>query len=93
MGRPRKYTNAELLERIRTLARELGRTPTCFEATPHFSVYRTRFGSWRDACIAAGIVPRAHGGSRMPPAPPKALAVVRRAEELRAYWSTRGLVA
>lgn len=56
-GRPEE----ELLDEIRRLAEELGKTPTSTEMWQkgEFSVtlYRNRFGTWNDAIRAAGLEP------------------------------------
>lgn len=57
-----EYTSAALLAHLRTLADDLGKTPTIRELTacdecPGATVYKDRFGSWNDALRAAGFEP------------------------------------
>lgn len=53
----RKYSNEYLLQRIVDEAKRLGRTPSKSEIRPDATVYRSRFGSYNNAVIAAGLVP------------------------------------
>jgi len=51
-----KYTKEGLLENIRTLNRELGRTPTSKDLTyPSISPYRKVFGSWNNVLKHVGF--------------------------------------
>lgn len=57
----RRYSDAELIGRIRRFADRLGRTPKAPEMTrahgmePSITAYQARFGSWRGALRAAGL--------------------------------------
>lgn len=56
------YSRADLLEDIRTVAAEVGGTPTLNDYREHgtasvMTIYN-RFGSWQDALAAAGYEPR-----------------------------------
>jgi len=66
-GRPREYTDADLLDAIRRLA-DGDRPPTMdtFNAQARMSTETVahRFGSWREAVAAAGLEPRPIGGYR-----------------------------
>lgn len=59
-GRPRRYTDEELIECIQALANDLGRSPTVSdvrnlsEKMPNVSTYEDRFGSWNNALRTAG---------------------------------------
>jgi len=57
-----RYSEAELLDRLRGFADELGATPSkaqMRERGPHApSTYASRFGSWSDALEAAGFEPQ-----------------------------------
>ncbi len=62
-GVPKRYTDEELLEQVRMLARELGRTPKKLEfeldeRTSSSMVCSKRFGGWKAYIEAAGLVPR-----------------------------------
>jgi hypothetical protein len=63
-GIRKRYTDDEILEQLRSCARELGRSPTMreFEAHPGTSVHPQtvieRFGSWNRAKREAGLMPR-----------------------------------
>jgi hypothetical protein len=91
-GRPRKWTDAGMLQALRLYAERLGRTPIRREVgpsvgCPHATSYITRFGSWQRAVKRAGLTPRAQGGNLRrpnlfaPKAPP--------APDIRSYWLTR----
>ncbi|WP_423743545.1 homing endonuclease associated repeat-containing protein [Haladaptatus sp. SPP-AMP-3] len=60
-----KYSNAELLSDIQTLANSLDRTPTREDmrerGTHSPSTYLERFGSWQTAVKEAGLTPRTRG--------------------------------
>lgn len=59
---PPKYTRAELLEELQSVATDLGRTPTAAEfresGACSIGPYRRVFGSWNGALTAAGLQPR-----------------------------------
>lgn len=58
-------TEAQLIQRMRTLADKVGRTPTkrdLLEAGYAHSAFRRVFGSIREAQIAAGLEPNNRGG-------------------------------
>jgi hypothetical protein len=63
-GIRKRYTDEEIIEQLRTCARDLGRSPTMreFEAhegtTVHPQTVIERFGSWNRAKREAGLVPR-----------------------------------
>lgn len=67
-GRPRVWTDERALEALRSLAREIGRTPSCRDmrrstgTCPTETFYRLRFGSVRAAVIRAGLPVRGRGG-------------------------------
>jgi len=55
-----EHAEDELLNAIRSLAKDLGRTPSSTdmndaEGAPHTSTYQERFGSWSQAVEAAGL--------------------------------------
>jgi len=53
-----KYTKQELLDNIKSLNRELGRTPTSKDLTyPSISPYRKVFGSWNNVLKHVGFRP------------------------------------
>jgi hypothetical protein len=57
------YSRQELLESLRSLAKEVGHVPTGREMSarkdlPHASTYWKRFGRWNAAVRAAGLIPR-----------------------------------
>lgn len=58
---PNQVSRGELLESLRELADDLGRTPTQREVNEHgqygSSTYYRHFGSYRDACREAGLSP------------------------------------
>jgi hypothetical protein len=59
----RRYETEELLQILRELAEELGRTPTIAELQaradlPSPYTYRDRFGRWNEALGKAGLTPR-----------------------------------
>jgi hypothetical protein len=61
-GFRREFTKEELKERLLDFANLLGRTPTVDEVTrnqdmPGFLTYNRYFGSYRDACLYAGLDP------------------------------------
>lgn len=58
MGKPRKYTDAQLLDAIRSAAAELGRPPYKGETMPSATAIVHRFGSWSRAVYLAGLSPR-----------------------------------
>lgn len=95
-GRPRVYSDDQLLATIRAQAHELGRTPYHYEARPNHNCYIRRFGSWRRAVELAGLVPRPQGGSRSKHcAAPVNRTLVEETERKRLFWLTqdRSLVA
>lgn len=55
-----RHTEAELVQVLRRLAENLGRTPTASDlrryGLPVRKTYVTRFGSWDEACRRAGLV-------------------------------------
>jgi hypothetical protein len=63
-GIRKRYTDAEILEQLRSCAEALGRSPTMreFEGHPGTSAHPQtvieRFGSWNGAKRAAGLIPR-----------------------------------
>jgi Homing endonuclease associated repeat len=63
-GRPRRYSDAELLLELRTCAARLGRSPTMREfrtdpsARAHPQTVVVHFGSWNGAKRLAGLAPR-----------------------------------
>ena len=62
-GVSKRYTDEELLDQVRMLARELGRTPKKLEfeldeRTSSSMVCSNRFGSWKAYIEAAGLIPR-----------------------------------
>ena len=66
-----EHTEDELLNAIRSLAKDLGRTPSSndmndAEGTPHTSTYQGRFGSWSQAVEAAGLNPYSPGEPKLP---------------------------
>lgn len=62
MGRPRTYSDEQLLDTLRRLAGALGRVPFRREAIrPDFKIYVDRFGSWNKAVRKAGLTPRKPG--------------------------------
>lgn len=65
----RTYSDAELLDHLRTLARTLGRTPGYNDLTlndgPSTEPYRDRFGSLSAAQAKAGLEPNRRGGRRV----------------------------
>lgn len=65
-GEPRKYSDEELLDMLRQLSKELGRTVTVpdvdhEEGYPDSSTYVRRFGSWNKAKEKAGLATRGKG--------------------------------
>lgn len=66
MPRPPKYTDEELLDEIRRLARDVGRSPPLKrdmnDRGKHGAkTYQDRWGSWSEAVAAAGFEPREQG--------------------------------
>lgn len=63
-----KYTDDELLNHLRSLAKKLGRTPghtdLCKDSPPGTSAYQKRFGSLCEAQRRAGLVPNKTGRRR-----------------------------
>jgi len=60
-GRPRVYSDEELITELQTLGAKLGRTPSRREiggALPNKWTYSNRFGSWNNALVLAGFSPR-----------------------------------
>jgi hypothetical protein len=69
------WSDAELLQTLRDLAKQLGRTPTQKDlnispATGSHTTYVLRFGSLRNAQIAAGLTPNRRGYQAAPVPPP-----------------------
>ena len=62
---PTKYSREELLNHLRALAKQLGRTPTCRDLDEagkmSYATYYEHFGSWGRAQKAAGLVPNIKG--------------------------------
>lgn len=56
--RPRKYTDEQLLDAIRSAAKRLGRPPYKGETVPSATAFVHRFGSWGRAVQLAGLTSR-----------------------------------
>jgi len=62
IGKPRMYTDDQLIEILQTTAKELERTPTSGDmrakfGRPSFGTYQQRFGSFNAALEKAGLEP------------------------------------
>ena len=64
VGNPRgrhEWTDSDLIDALRNLAFDIGRTPAISDAKryglPSDSCFREHFGTWRAACAAAGLDP------------------------------------
>jgi hypothetical protein len=66
----REWRDDDLLTALRSLAEELGRTPTVSDmkryGLPWRQTYKEHFGSWQAACERAGIPWRGNGGMPRP---------------------------
>jgi DNA-binding transcriptional ArsR family regulator len=65
-----RWSDEALLDHLRTLARQLGGTPTINDIIKHsppaHNMYYKRFGSYRAACVRAGLVCRGRGEHKRP---------------------------
>ena len=52
---PRRYSTSEIIETMRNVARELGRTPRERELPFAEGMLARRFGGYREACLKAGL--------------------------------------
>lgn len=86
MGRPRKYSDEDILQRLRDITARLGRTPRFSEVSSLSTVIVHRFGTYNAALQLAGLPVRRRGGRHRIGRTCPRLAALSRIADVREYW-------